>query len=246
MEYYHTFDAHVKTMDANHAWALPPLKQDPDAAVPGGSDDDHCRSSCDRELAAAFIINSDNKRFATLKADLRDNFAHGTDQWPKSLIDAYHLLVTKERNDLLAAREKHPKRPKDPKEHERQQEKTPRDGDSHQFAMTTDRPGHHSPFLTDCILLDSKSTESIFCEASLLTNLRQSNSPLTLHTNGGKHRAQQLGDYHGLGAPLPVWYNPSSLANVLALRDVRQCIRVMLDTDAELAFLVHVPNGPPL
>ena len=90
VEYYHLFDALVKTMDANHAWALLPIKQDPDAAVPGGLDDDHCRSSRNRELAAAFIINSDNKRFATLKADLCDNFARSTDQWPKSLIDAYH------------------------------------------------------------------------------------------------------------------------------------------------------------
>ena len=171
MEYYHSFDALVKTMDANHAWALLPIKQDPDAAVPGGTDDDHRRSSRDRELAAVFLINSDNKRFATLKADLRDNFARSTNQWPKSLINAYHLLVTKERNDLLTACDKHPKRPKDPKERERQQDKTPCDSDSHQFAMTTDRPGHNSPFPTDCILLDSELTESIFCEVSLLTNL---------------------------------------------------------------------------
>lgn len=110
------------------------------------------------------------------------------------------MLVTKECNDLIAARDKNPRRPKDPKERDHNHEKTPRDTDSHQFAMAaaTSRPGNQSPFPTDCVLLDSESTESIFCEASLLTNLRDADTPLTLQTNGGKHTARQIGDYHGL------------------------------------------------
>ena len=75
--------------------------------------------------------------------------------------------------------------------------------------------------------------------------VQQSTYP-THQVNGSKHTAQQIGDYHGLGAPLPVCYNPSLLANVLALCDVCQRVRVTLNTNAELAFLVHVPDGPPL
>ena len=33
VEYYRSFDALVKTLDDNHAWSLPPLKQDTDPSV---------------------------------------------------------------------------------------------------------------------------------------------------------------------------------------------------------------------
>lgn len=61
------------------------------------------------QLATAFILNSDNKCFGPLKADLRENYARGTNQWPHTLLDAYNLLVTQERNDAAARRTKTPK-----------------------------------------------------------------------------------------------------------------------------------------
>ena len=102
------------------------------------------------------------------------------------------------------------------------------------------------PFPRGSILLDSESSESIFNDLSLLSNIRAGDPPLTLHTNGGDHLATKRGDYHGLGTPLTVWADPTSLANILALRDVRKIARVTLDTAEELAFLVHLPAGEPM
>ena len=258
VEYYRTFDALIKTLDDNHAWDLPPLQQDTDASLRGPTDADTRRNIRERQLAAAFILNSDNKRFASLKSDLRANYARGTNQWPRTLLDAYNLLVTQERNDAVAAarRTKTPKKDKDgtgttpngpPRDRERP---PPRATDPHQFAMTQvlnqPRGGAPSTLPTGAILLDSESTTSIFKDPNLLTNLRDTTPPLLLNTNGGHHSATQIGEYHGLGDPLTMWFNPKSLANILALCDVRRHVQVTLDTAQELAFLVHLPDGPPL
>ena len=251
VEYYRTFDALVKTLDDNHAWSLPPLKQDNDPGVRGPNDQATQRNIRERELAAAFILNADNKRFATLKANLRDNYARGTNQWPSTLLDAYNLLVTQERNDATARRNKN-KRDKDPGNtppgNTPREKHPPRATDPHQFAM----PRAHSPSLPSsglppgAILLDSESTCSIFRDSSLLSDIKPTDPPLVLNTNGGPHTSSKTGTYHGLGSPLTVWFNPNSLANVLALRDVRRRAQVTLDTNQELAFLVHIPDAPPL
>ena len=113
-------------------------------------------------------------------------------------------------------------------------------------------PRAHNPPLSSsglpsgAILLDSESTCSIFCDSSLLSDIKDTDPPLVLNTNGGPHTSNKTGTYHGLGSPLTVWFNPDSLANVLALRDVRRRVQVTLDTAQELAFLVHIPNAPPL
>ena len=78
------------------------------------------------------------------------------------------------------------------------------------------------------ILLDSGSSVSIFADLSLLTNLRPGSPPITLHTNGGPHVADTIGDYHGLGRPLTVWADPTSITNILALRDIRKVACVTL------------------
>ena len=254
VEYYRAFDALVKTMNDNHAWSPPPLKQDTDPTVRGANDAITRHNIRERELAAAFIINADNKRFATLKADLRANYARGTNQWPSTLLDAYNLLVTQERNDTAARRQRKKDKDKDgnntPPNGPSREKPPPRASDSHQFAMSQAHnhatPQTSSRLPPGSILLDSESTCSIFRDASLLSDVQGTDPPLVLNTNGGPHTAHQMGNYHGLGSPLRVWYNPNSLANVLALCDVRHKAQVTLDTARELAFLVHVPNGPPL
>ena len=256
VEYYRTFDALVKTLDDNYAWAPPPLQQDPDPNVRGSDDDATRHNIRERQLAAAFILNADNKRFGVLKADLRANFARGTNQWPSTLLDAYNLLVTQERNDAAARRGKQPRKDKDkdtpPPTGPPRDRPPPRATDPHQFAMTQvpnhlrDRPSSTASLPPGAILLDSESSTSIFRDASLLTDIRETKPPLVLNTNGGHHSATHTGEYHGLGAPLTVWFNNQSLANILALCDVRRRVQVTLDTAQELAFLVHIPDGPPL
>ena len=229
--YYHAFDALVKTMDENNAWSLPPLAQDPKAT--GRTDVEIRRNIRERELATAFILNADNRRFGNLKADLKSNYARGTDQWPSTVMEAYNLLITTERNDAARARRKRRGDPNNPS--------NPPGPRGHTFTMTSDDGRLSLP--PGSLLLDSESSSSIFADANLLSDIKASDSPLVMHTNGGKHIARRKGIFHGLGSSLSVWHQPQSLTNILALRDVRRVARVTLDTDQELAFLVHLPDG---
>ena len=252
VDYFNAFETLIKTLQENSAIGTPSLAQDPDPDVVGSSDEETRKNLRERALAVALIKNADNKRFGQLKDDLKTNYARGTDQWPKTLIGAYNLLVAHERHELIKTKA------------------TRRGGGGgggggtgkggggggtgkggtgggnpgsggpkgHQSAMASS-----PPFPRGSILLDSESSESIFSDLSLLSNVRAGDPPLTLHTNGGDHLATKQGDYHGLGTPLTVWADPTSLANILALRDVRKIARVTLDTAEELAFLVHLPTG---
>ena len=88
------------------------------------------------------------------------------------------------------------------------------------------------------LLLDSQSTHSIFSNPSLLTNIRHCNSTgLTMYSNGGAQKTVMVGDYEPLG--MTVWYNPESLANILALREVRTKHQVTMDTDVHPSMAIH-------
>ena len=241
VDYFNAFEALVKTLQENDAIGSPPLTQDPDPDVIGRDDNETQRNLRERALAVALIKNSDNHRFANLKDDLKTNYARGTDQWPKTLTGAYNLLVTHERHET--------NRPKPGRRgggggggtggKNKTGGGTGTGGPKgHQFAMTSS-----PPFPPGSILLDSESSESIFRDLSLLSNIRIGESPMTLYTNGGTRQATQQGEYNGLGKPLTVWVDTTSLANILALRDVRKLARVTLDTAEELALVVHLPNG---
>ena len=235
VDYYNSFETNVRTLDENKAWALPPTDQDPDADVVGSTDEETQRNIRERELAAALILNADNKRFGGLKSDLKTNYARGTDQWPKTLTAAYNLLVMQERHESSR--------------------RIPRNTDpvpppantntrGHQFAMMSNTKALTPPLPQGAILLDSGSSESIFRDESLLSDLRPGDPPLTLHTNGGARTAHQVGTYAGLGENITVWYDPpESLTNILALCEVRKVARVTMDTDEELALLVHPEQG---
>ena len=245
VDYFNGFETLVKTLHENDAIGAPSLDQDPDPDVIGSSDDDTRRNLRERALAVALIKNADNRRFSQLKDDLKTNYARGTDQWPKTLIAAYNLLVSHERHETHKARVAKRaalggKGDGNPGTGGNKGGTNPGGGGpkGHQFAMA-----NSPPFPRGSILLDSESSESIFNDLSLLSNIRAGDPPLTLHTNGGDRQASQRGDYHGLGPPLTVWADPGSLANILALRDVRKLAQVTLDTAEELAFLVHLPDG---
>jgi hypothetical protein len=89
------------------------------------------------------------------------------------------------------------------------------------------------------LLLDSQSTVSVFNNLSLLSNIRRSESPLTVYTNGGQQQSNFVGDNRLFGT---VWYNPQSLANILSMALVRKTHRVTMDSSVEPALLVHFPQ----
>ena len=83
-------------------------------------------------------------------------------------------------------------------------------------------------------------------DQELLTDVVACEPPLTSLTNGGLHSCDYGGIYHSLQQPLPVWYAPDSVGNILALCDVQRLCRVMMDTAAQAAFLVHLPDDTVL
>jgi hypothetical protein len=58
--------------------------------------------------------------------------------------------------------------------------------------------------LRKVILLDNQSTMSLFCNKSLVSNIRDSEEPLTLQSNGGSMKVHQIADI-GSGQS-PVWF----------------------------------------
>jgi hypothetical protein len=89
-------------------------------------------------------------------------------------------------------------------------------------------------------LLDSQSTISVFKNASMLTNIRNSGRVLRAITNGGHQDSIMVGDFPNLGE---VWFNRNSIANILSLAEVRKVCFVTMDTLQEPALLVHRIDG---
>ena len=105
------------------------------------------------------------------------------------------------------------------------------------FMMAQAKQHHIDP---TWILLDSQSTISVFNNPTMLSNIRPSQQTLRAITNGGHQDSNMIGDFRNLGV---VWYNPSSIANILSLSEVRKICRVTLDTSVENSMCVHRLDG---
>ena len=93
--------------------------------------------------------------------------------------------------------------------------------------------------MRDCILLDSDSTDTIFCNKEYVTNIRDSPTDMVMNTNGGPMVTKQLCDVPFLGT---VWFNENLLTNIISLALMVEKHRVTYDSSAEEAFLVHLPH----
>jgi hypothetical protein len=90
------------------------------------------------------------------------------------------------------------------------------------------------------ILLDSQSTVSVFNNPSMLSDIKPTHQTLRVRTNGGHQDSHMQGIFRNLGW---VWFNPSSIANILSLAQVRRVCRVTLDTADVPALHVHRLDG---
>jgi hypothetical protein len=77
--------------------------------------------------------------------------------------------------------------------------------------------GNHIP--KEWFLLDNQSTIDVFSNASLLSNIRKSDTWMKIHSTGGITYTNMIGDLAGYG---PVWFYESGIANILSLARLRQ------------------------
>ena len=93
--------------------------------------------------------------------------------------------------------------------------------------------------MRDIILLDSDSTDTVFCNPRYVKNIRNSKQVLTLNTNGGKMVSNQVCEVPHLGTH---WFNKDSITNIISLDHMTDKFRVTLDSNEEKALLVHFPD----
>jgi hypothetical protein len=93
--------------------------------------------------------------------------------------------------------------------------------------------------LKDLILLDSDSTDTVFCNPEYVTNIHETEATLKIMTNGGPMVSEKRCSVPHLGDH---WYNEDSITNIMALCDVTDKFRVTMDSSKEKALLVHMPH----
>ena len=90
--------------------------------------------------------------------------------------------------------------------------------------------------LREVLLLDNQSTMSLFCHKKLVDNIRNSDKPLTLHSNGGSMEVNKVAST-GKGKP-DIWFSTKAITNILSLKEVIKSYRVTYDSYNK-AFIVY-------
>ena len=97
----------------------------------------------------------------------------------------------------------------------------------------------------DWILLDTCSTDNVCNNKALVSKIRkcEDNESLEIRTNGGSIVYNYIAELKIL--PLKIFFNKSSIANILSLKHVAAIpgVYVTMDTRKEKSMVVHLPGG---
>jgi hypothetical protein len=100
------------------------------------------------------------------------------------------------------------------------------------------KPWEH---LKDVILLDTGSTlKATFMNPEMVTQIQESQTPISMTTNTGEKTIELEANVPGLGH---TWFDPKQIANVFGFSHMADKYRITYDSDKEDAFLVHIKEG---
>ena len=87
--------------------------------------------------------------------------------------------------------------------------------------------------------MDSDSTYTVFCNTKYVSNIQDSDNPLSINTNGGLMKL-----HHNCDIPYinDLWYNKNYIKNNISRKYMTEKISIMMDSKEELTFSVHMPN----
>ena len=106
-------------------------------------------------------------------------------------------------------------------------------------ALSASRAGHSSSL--ELLLLDSCSTLNLISNPDLLRDIHDVPAGIVVHCNAGDvfiNKMGYLGDF-----PVPVWYNPNGIANILSLHIIAQHYHIRYDSRKKDAFYVTGPDN---
>ena len=93
--------------------------------------------------------------------------------------------------------------------------------------------------LRDVIILDTGSSiQATFNNPDFVQNIRLAKEPLRMTTNSGTKILTMKGDVPDFGE---VWYDPTSMANIIGFRAMAKKHRVTYNTEND-QFVVHMDN----
>ena len=93
--------------------------------------------------------------------------------------------------------------------------------------------------MKNLVLLDSNSTNIIFCNEQYIANIRQAEKSLEIHTDGGSMMVTQKFKIPHLGTH---WFSRNAITNIISVTDISKMFRVTMDTKKEKAFIVHMDD----
>ena len=100
---------------------------------------------------------------------------------------------------------------------------------------------HKTSDLKNLILLDNQSSEDLFGNKELLTNIHKTRSTLQLNTNGGVISTNMKGTLPHYGE---VWYNPAAITNIISMAKMKdKGCTITYDSSKEDAFIVETTKG---